>query len=180
MVFIDYEGFENQTPEQLKQGPRPAPGKAHLLVTECKETDDGQIAIEFDVIAHEVPEQTEKKVFEWLYPASSKAGARKRVASFFLATGVQSREAFIKAAKKDAGAEVNERDAIGRTVCVDLEENEYQGKVRTRVGFNFYDPMDPESDGYPKNEKYLAAMQRDDDAVDGDTSDAPADDDIPF
>lgn len=149
MVYVNYEGFENKSPEDLAGSPAPKPGKCQLLITGATEEDD-TVVVEFSITAHELKSELGKTIKDWLRPNHEKAGSRQRLPNLATACGAMSLEEY-SAQQKAGGGNFDVQRLVGHVVSADLQENEYKGKKTTRVGFRFFSSTSPASDGYPKD-----------------------------
>lgn len=131
-----------------------APGRYHV---EASSVDpgggkNGEMIVDYEVLSGTTPNQ-EGKTHRDYYSASP--AARKRVLMFALATKIVTVEELKAAREANRRPKIEWRDAVGRQLCVEINEEEYEGKKRSKVGFGIYAVDSPRAAGIPLNKGRL-------------------------
>lgn len=160
-----------------KGGDSVPPGKYHVFIREVDDSfskSDSNVIVEFEVLAGTIPDQRGRAKQCWFkYEATDpKDWQVDQLSRFFWAAGVLG---------DDEEKEIDPKEAVGRTLIVELVEEEWQKKdangnpygpinKTVRVGRGCFWPVgDKEIDDVPVNETFLKEQ-----ASASPASDAPA------
>jgi len=169
-LLIDLNNVND--PTKVGTGGRVKPGRCHAAMTkfdEYGEPKSGCHIANWEILAHDDPSQVGKVFKDFLGdPANvtsekSAAYAVERILLYCYVLGVTTPEA-MDAAKK--GGEVPSLDlasANSRQAFLNLTEEEYNGKINTRIsnaGFDIFGLNSPSAKDFPRNAAMTArAMQ---------------------
>lgn len=143
MVYVDYSEYD---PEQLEGGFIQV-GKAELLVVSVEDKENS-LLVTSEVIAHEKPGQVGKTSFEYFQKGGK---GSKRTLIFAKAIGLITDEDLVRSKAAGTGIEVNFDDASGKTFVATFVEQEYQGKKRNKIEWDF---KPSGTEGYPRNSDF--------------------------
>lgn len=148
MITVNTQGAKST--DDLVSG-FPAPGRYHAIVnavdaTMTHEKYPDQIMVEFQILAGTVPGQAGRKISTF-FSVKKDAGA-KRFAAFAVATGLTG----LGEVKT-----IDPNHAIGRQLVIEVEEQEYQGKISKRVSWSGIYGLDhKDANDVPKDNTHLA------------------------
>lgn len=153
----------------------PDAGKCHALVVGTLEREK-DIEIQCSVLAHEKPNNVNKKFRFWLQKnakdpnnTDSVRAVLDRALYFVFATGTMTRDDVARQQAQGNNIVIKFEDARSRTFMTVLEEstNPTTGKKYVNVGFTFINPYSPESEGYPRDPDFgkLDAKTSEDDSI---------------
>ena len=148
-------------PENIGVGGNfPAPGKYHVEVTQVDPdtTSSGgkpQMKVEYEILAGDVEGQEGKTQYDY-YAKTPKAFPR--ALQFAIAAGLTTKEELSAAKTAGTAPRIPFGMAIGRQLCVEIVEEEYEGKTRNKVQFGLWHLNDPEAKDIPKNAGKLAQL----------------------
>jgi hypothetical protein len=133
-------GFEFDTediPDDPTQGFNVKPGSYHVEVHKVDEEGGtkGEMVVYYEVLAGTVPNQ-EGEIHRDYYSKTAKA--QGRMITFAIACGLITLEEWQAAKKTKEPMTIEFENAVGLQLCVDLFEDEYQGKTKTKCGFGLY------------------------------------------
>lgn len=168
---------DSYDPETLDAYDSPAVGGYHFEVSRVEENSvssgkgSAQMEVDIDVLAGTVADQEGKSHRE--YFTKSEAAA-KRALLFAVACGLTTVEELKACKEQGRNPVIDFSKAVGRQFKGRLEEEEYEGKKRVKLGFNMWPVDSPKAADIPVNKGKLAQL--------GDASDDPfggaADDDV--
>ena len=149
MAEMEYDWDDDFDPESLDRI-GPDAGKYHFAVVGVDEEGGkkGEMIIDLEVLAGTTPKQEGRVHREYL---TKSIKAMKRFHSLAIALGMVTVE------KLKEMKEANERPKydfpaqIGKQLCAELFEEEYNGKPQIKCGFNFYHVTHPKVEKWPKN-----------------------------
>jgi hypothetical protein len=143
-------------PETLGGFDNPKPGRYHVQVQQCDESGGkkGEMTVRFEVLAGTVPDQEGKTHLEYF---SKTPAAAKRALMFAVACGLTTIDELKQCKGAGKNPVIHFSDAVGRQLCIGLEEDEYEGKKRNKVDFRIWATDAPEAKDIPKNAGMLAA-----------------------
>ena len=144
-------------PETLTGYDNAAPGSYHVEVVSVDEeatskSGSAQMQVDYEVLAG-TPEGQEGKPHRDYFARTDKAF--KRALIFAVAAGLTTKEELqqLKAAGKNPTIDFTL--AVGRQLCIVIEKDEYEGKVRGKVGFGMHHVNAEEAKAIPKNQGKL-------------------------
>jgi hypothetical protein len=106
-----------------------------------------------------VPNQ-EGQVHKDYFSKTTKAAGR--MYTLAIATGLITLDQFQAAKKAGQSMTIDFMQAVDRQLCVDLHEEEYQGKTKTKAGFGLYrvDAKQVQDKGIPLNQGMLSQFAK--------------------
>lgn len=144
-------------PDTLGGFDNPKPGLYHVQIQKLDENGgkNGEMTVRFEVLSGTTPNQEGKTHLEYF---TKSAKAAKRALTFAVACGLTTIDEL--KAQKAAGKNpvIHFADAVGRQLCIGLEEDEYQGKKRVKVDFRLWALDSPEAADIPMNKGALSGM----------------------
>lgn len=152
--------LDDVNPEKLSGGDRPEAGNYHVLIVGADHYGgrNNEMLVDYEVLAGTTPGQ-EGKVHRDYYSKSEKAVGR--ILQLAVALGMTTVEELQRL--KDAGKEPDldfEKDGVGRQCCVAVENDEYEGKTRTKVNFGIWHVDDSRAATIPKHAAQLATFRK--------------------
>lgn len=135
---------------------KPVAGKCHMMIQDIDthEGTDDAMTVDYEVIAHEKPDQEGKTIRDYYYKKGQKADSQKelirRMICFAVATGLTSEEELRRLKAEGKKPKINFEAAVGRHVCLEVREETYQGKKKSKCGFDVFGLNDPKAEKFPK------------------------------
>lgn len=139
---------EGWSPEERST---PAAGRTHAVLTNVMEDGNGKSTdaiFEFEVLASSTPGQEGTVYREYVAKKSSMMWMFHRLAEALQLATVEQQKEWLK---NNTPPSYEFSDAVGRHVLIDLQDDEYEGKVRVKSGGRFYRPTYPRCANWPKN-----------------------------
>lgn len=139
---------------------RVAPGDYHMLVESIDEEGGkkGEMVVVLQILRGTTPGMESKSYTLELSKSFEKWPLRKLTA-FAIATRLTSKELLEKAKAAKEAPVIDWPAAVGRTICMSLEDNEYNGKHYTRLAWdNIWSPIDKRAAHVPL---HADALKRD-------------------
>lgn len=136
------------------------PGSYHMLVESVDEDggEKGEMVVELQILRGTTPNM-EGKMYEEKFSKEYKEWPLRKLTAFAIAARLVTKEE-LKAAKASGKApKIEWTQAVGRSICIELENNEYNGKTYTRLAWdNIWSPADKRASHVPLNK---SAVERD-------------------
>lgn len=151
MLTLNTQGVKST--DDLVSG-YPMPGRYHAIVqavdaTMTNEKYPDQIMVEFQILAGTVPGQAGRKISTF-FSVKKDAGV-KRFTAFAVAVGLMG---------YGEVKNVDPNHAIGRQLVIEVEEQEYQGKVSKRVAWSGIYGLDhKDAKDVPKDQTHLSTQR---------------------
>lgn len=128
-MAINLNASSVKSASELTLGGLPLPGRYHVMVTDCTE-GDSSVEAKFQILAGTTPGQEGKQLTEWFHISDK---AIKRLVRFAMCAGL-----IAPGEEKD----VDFVGAVGAQLVIEVEEQEYQGKKKTRISADGLWPVD--------------------------------------
>ena len=144
-IEFDVEDFD---PDKIDGFDVVADGRYHVQVDSVQESGgkNDEMVVEFGVLAGTTAGQEGKSHREY-FSKSSKAA--KRMLLLACATGLTTVEELKAAKEKKKNPVIDFNLAVGRQLCIEIQAEEYQGKMRPKIGFGIYGVDSPKAAGIP-------------------------------
>lgn len=132
----------------------PDAGKYHMAIVGIDEDGGsrGEMIVDLEVLAGTTPKQEGRVHREYM---SKTVKAMKRFHSLAIAIGFTTVEELKAMKERNERPKYDFTKAVGKQVCYELSEEEYQGKTRVKGDFNFYHVTHPKTEKWPKNAAML-------------------------
>ena len=145
-------------------------GKYHVQILDLRfeeqkkkkdESDKDAVAgtvmvVKLEILNGTVQTEIGKSVNEYFYTS---AGSRKRALKFALACGITTEDELRRLQQARMGFSAW-ASAIGKQICVGFHEEEYEKKIRTKIGFDMWAVDSDAAKDVPKNQAYLTGQGR--------------------
>jgi hypothetical protein len=127
----------DELPDDPTQSFSVKPGTYHVRIADVDEDGgkNGEMIVNYEVLAGTTPDQ-EASMFKDYYHKTQKASGR--MMSFAIAVGLMTLDEYREIKRSGKSIEIEFTDAVGRQMVVDLYEDEYEGKKRTKCGYGLY------------------------------------------
>lgn len=132
------------------------PGEYHMLVESVNEDggEKGEMLVELQILRGTTPGM-ESKRYQEKFSKDLKKWPLRKMTAFALAARLITKEEL----EKNKSPEIEWTEARGRTICMSLENNEYEGKNYTRLAWdNIWSPIDKRASHIPL---HAEALKRD-------------------
>jgi hypothetical protein len=125
-----------------------ADGRYHVQVDSVQEEGgkNQEMIVNFGVLSGTTAGQEGKNHQEYF---SRSPKAAKRALLFACATGLTTIEELKKAKEANKNPVIDFTLAVGRQLCIEIVAEEYQGKMRPKIGFGIYSVDSPKAAGIP-------------------------------
>lgn len=130
---------------------RVQPGHYHAKVTYIDEEGGkkGELIAEFEILRGTTANQ-EGKVHREYFGRDAGKMARKKLLALAIAGGLTTKAALDRHKADGTSPSLDYTQIVGRQVCLDLEQNEYNGKTSTRLAWDqVYHPADKRASHVP-------------------------------
>lgn len=129
-------------------------GDFHVEVLNVEEDGgkNGETIVDFEILAGN-PAGHEGKTHREYFSTSGKA--KTRLLTFACAVKLTTPAALKAAQEARQSVRIDIQQAIGRQCCIKIKDEEYEGKVRAKVGFRMWALDDTAAKGIPLNQGKL-------------------------
>lgn len=144
---------QDYDPEKTMLGP--AAGKYHVCIVKVDEDGgkNGEMIVDYEVLAGSTPGQ-EGLVHRDYF--SKKIKAMGRIHQLAMACHMITAQQINDLKEKGQSPSYDfVNDAVGKHIHVDLQDDEYNGKIRVKCGFGIFAVDDPKVASWPKNHGML-------------------------
>lgn len=137
----------------------PAKGRYHVMLVKCDEDggEKGEMICDFEVLAGTTQNQDGLKHREYFQKTIKAMG---RIHSLAIALGMITADELkamqARGQSPNYDFESKADKSNGAQLCIGLEEEEYNGKVRVKANFNLFHLTNPKVADWPKNAGMLA------------------------
>ena len=136
-------------PDNVGGSNSPLAGSYHVAVQDVNENDGSDKAMEvhYEILRGTTPNQEGKTFYDYFHKSDASA---QRMTLLAYATGLTTPAKVKECKARGEPIDIDYTQAIGRKLCIKLEDETYEGKTRAKTKFNFWAVDHPDTKDIPK------------------------------